>query len=72
VKATTVTPVTEPDVTLTMTMLEARQLRSVLGEIGREALRRLLPDADGASIADLDDTIYDTYMALASVAGFSK
>ena len=66
-KATTVTPVVEPDVTLTMTMQEARNLRLAIGPLGQVSLRRLLADSDDKRIDELCVTTYDTYQTLGAV-----
>jgi len=67
VKATTVTPVVEPDVTLTMTMQEARNLREVFAYITLPELRVLLPGRSQDEITELDTTVDDVYKTLGAV-----
>ena len=66
-EATTVTPVVEPDVTLTMTMQEARNLREVFAYIVGPELRVLLPGRSQDEITELDTTVDDVYKTLGAV-----
>jgi len=70
VKATTVTPVVEPDVTLTMTMQEARNWWIITGHMKPAFLAGMFPGFDGDRIDEMYDGVEDMYSALLDVVRY--